>query len=730
MHKNKTVLCEIANIYKPTKQIKKGKIMKKFLTLLALIIATVTAYATDYTDNAVGKFGNYSNNYTNKTVTVTETSSGIYTFVVNALDLSSYKPLATFTMEGVEGKTNSDNSISYSYSGNAKTTSVNNGATTMLTEGGSKSVTMTATSKDGKLYMVLNFTMGTYNVSCSYTFGSEITVTEPTEPTETPVTYTANAIEKYNNLKYDFVSQKVDITKTGDNTYKVVYKDLYLNTNEIGDFTAEGVKGVEDADGNINYTFSGKATVSNIGTVAGAFGVTEGGEVPFTMEGTSNGDVLKAQFNITLTNSSNTYSFVILYNGYTETMSPTIVAGEEPAGTSTTVVEGKDTGGSSYSISNIAIDWETQKLVASIDVTGKTNSWKFALVVGENLSTSGPNFRIQLNGSSMNVYSQGMSRNTSKTGVGVSNNTIRVEISKAKGIVVNGTNCTVYSNSVMSESDIATYLSNIWNAKTIMIGNTYGNNMAGDVKYNYIRILDKDSESDSGAAVETNAVTLAESTSGDDMATTLSGYNGTCMYSLTLTRTLVANAWNTLCLPFDVPATGLTSLGDVVIKKYKSVTGTTMYLEDATEIEAGQPYLIKPAANIKNTTFQYATISSTEPTTAGTGDYQFVGVYGTKTFSDTDAQTSYILVSGGSLVNPTANTTMKGMRAYFTYTGKSEVAPRLVIDGVETALTEVVGKEEVSDGRIYNLRGMYVGNDASRLAKGIYIMNGKKVVLK
>ena len=568
------------------------------------------------------------------------------------------------------------------------------------------------------------------NFAATYTFGSEITITEPTKPTETPVTYTANAIERYNSSNIDLVKQVVDITKTDDNTYKVVYKDLYLGTNEIGDFTAEGVQGVEDADGNINYTFSGTATISNVGSMAGMFGVSEATTVPFTMEGTSKDNVLKAQFNTTLTSTSNTYSLVILYNGYTETMSPTIVAGEEPAGTATTVVEGKDTGGSSYSISNIAIDWETQKLVASIDVTGKTNTWKYVLVVGENLSTSGPNFRIQLNGSSMYVYSQGMSRNTSKTGVSVSNNTIRVEISKAKGIVVNGTNCTVYSNSVMSESDISTYLSNIWNVKTIMIGNTYGNGMAGDVKYNYIRILDKDSESDSGAAVETNAVTLAESTSGTDMATTLGSYNGTCMYSLTLTRTLVANAWNTLCLPFDVPSTGLTSLGDVVIKKYKNVTGTTMYLEDATEIEAGQPYLVKPAANIKNPTFQYATISSTEPATAGTGDYQFVGVYGTKTFSDTDAPTSYILVSGGSLVNPTANTTMKGLRAYFTYTGKSEVAPRLVIDGVETALTEVVGKEEVSDGRIYNLRGMYVGNDASRLAKGIYIMNGKKVVLK
>jgi hypothetical protein len=182
-------------------------------------------------------------------------------------------------------------------------------------------------------------------------------------------------------------------------------------------------------------------------------------------------------------------------------------------------------------------------------------------------------------------------------------------------------------------------------------------------------------------------------------------------------------------VPFSVP--DISGLGDVVVKKYKSVNGTTMYFETVKSIEAGEPYIIKPnGSDIVNPIFKNATISKKSAKTEGTGNYSIVGVYSQKTFETNEVANSYILVSSGDLVNPTAGSTMKGMRAYFTFATTQTAAPRVVIDGVETALTEVVSSEAVSDGRIYNLRGMYVGNDASRLAKGVYIMNGKKVVLK
>ena len=226
-------------------------------------------------------------------------------------------------------------------------------------------------------------------------------------------------------------------------------------------------------------------------------------------------------------------------------------------------------------------------------------------------------------------------------------------------------------------------------------------------------------------AKSVTAVTLAESADNSDAIDN----NDNTVVDITLTRTLVADKWNTFCVPFSVP--DISGLGDVVVKKYKSVNGTTMYFETVKKIEAGEPYIVKPnGSDIVNPIFKNATISETSAKTEGTGNYSIVGVYSQKKFETNEVANSYILVSSGDLVNPTVGTTMKGMRAYFTFATTQTAAPRVVIDGVETALTEVTGSEEVSDGRIYNLRGMYVGNDASKLAKGVYIMNGKKVVLK
>lgn len=225
------------------------------------------------------------------------------------------------------------------------------------------------------------------------------------------------------------------------------------------------------------------------------------------------------------------------------------------------------------------------------------------------------------------------------------------------------------------------------------------------------------------------ALAIAE---GADNSTVLTKYNGKTVFAR-LAHNLVANKWNTFCVPFGITSTNNSNFFTYCkVKKFKEVSGNSMILEDASEIEAGQPYLVKPTASLIRLGFSEVTIDSSDPATnVGSDNFKFIGVYNPKTFSETDAKTSLILVTDSKLVNPKANTTMDGLRAYFTYPGEaSGVAPRLVIDGVETDLSEVVGSEAITDGRIYNLRGMYVGNDASRLAKGIYIVNGKKVVLK
>lgn len=49
--------------------------------------------------------------------------------------------------------------------------------------------------------------------------------------------------------------------------------------------------------------------------------------------------------------------------------------------------------------------------------------------------------------------------------------------------------------------------------------------------------------------------------------------------------------------------------------------------------------------------------------------------------------------------------------------------------GIEERMA-IVEKEGLAGKPVYNIQGQLVGNDASNLSKGLYIINGKKVIIK
>ena len=51
-------------------------------------------------------------------------------------------------------------------------------------------------------------------------------------------------------------------------------------------------------------------------------------------------------------------------------------------------------------------------------------------------------------------------------------------------------------------------------------------------------------------------------------------------------------------------------------------------------------------------------------------------------------------------------------------------------DDTTTGVYEFGGKKTQDNLRVYNLNGQYVGNSFEGLAKGVYLVNGKKVVKK
>lgn len=218
-------------------------------------------------------------------------------------------------------------------------------------------------------------------------------------------------------------------------------------------------------------------------------------------------------------------------------------------------------------------------------------------------------------------------------------------------------------------------------------------------------------------------ITLEEDAT--DTNTKIANNNGKTQ-DVTLTRTLVANKWNTFCLPFETEIAG-TALEGATVKTIGTVVGNVINLEDATKIEAGVPYLVMPTTeSIVNPTFKNVTISVTTPIEKGNDEYKFVGTYSPKTINEADFGKIWGVTAQGKLAKINANTTMKGLRAYFVFP-TSAAAAKLNFDGETTGINNIETEATVN-GKVYNLNGQYVGNSLNGLKKGIYVVNGKKVI--
>lgn len=213
----------------------------------------------------------------------------------------------------------------------------------------------------------------------------------------------------------------------------------------------------------------------------------------------------------------------------------------------------------------------------------------------------------------------------------------------------------------------------------------------------------------------------------NDNSKSLTDNNG-LQTALKLSRKLLANQWNTFCVPFDIDiADGKINGIEASVMEYDHTTGNTMEFKEATKIEAGKAYLVKPLADITDPQFDNVTIKNDDPTVSGDADgYSFVGIYNPKTFSGNDQERVLILASEAKFMKVNNGQRMKGMRAYFTIpAGTKTETVRLMINNRPTALTEITTTPSTSE-KIFYIDGTYAGSDIKNVKKGIVIKGGKK----
>lgn len=228
--------------------------------------------------------------------------------------------------------------------------------------------------------------------------------------------------------------------------------------------------------------------------------------------------------------------------------------------------------------------------------------------------------------------------------------------------------------------------------------------------------------------VSSTPLTLNDETDNSELLTS----NNRQQTAVKLSRKLLANQWNTFCVPFDIDVTdGKINGIKASVMEYDHTTGNTMEFKEATQIVAGKAYLIKPSADITDPQFDNVTIKNDDPTVSGDADgYSFVGIYNPKTFSGNDQERVLILASEAKFMKVNNEQRMKGMRAYFTIpAGTKAEAVRLMINNRPTALTEITTTPSTSE-KIFYIDGTYAGSDIKNVKKGIVIKEGKKYLMK
>ena len=192
----------------------------------------------------------------------------------------------------------------------------------------------------------------------------------------------------------------------------------------------------------------------------------------------------------------------------------------------------------------------------------------------------------------------------------------------------------------------------------------------------------------------------------------------------------VKEGWNTITLPFAL--TDLSIFGEGA-KAYelKGYNDGTLNFAPVTALESGFPYVLyveTVAEANSNFKFEGVDITATEPfkvTAGGIATYAyFVPTYAPMAAGTMTGKYG-VVPSTGKIQKGSASATMKGFRAYFELPAGANGA-RMIIDGEDvTAISSIITDAE-NGNAIYNLNGQRV----NAATKGVYIINGKKMIIK
>lgn len=213
-----------------------------------------------------------------------------------------------------------------------------------------------------------------------------------------------------------------------------------------------------------------------------------------------------------------------------------------------------------------------------------------------------------------------------------------------------------------------------------------------------------------------------------------SGFTFSMPFTDGYTRNVASGNIGTICLAYDVDA------ADVKGAEFYSVLGkrtangevvSVLFVKETESLKAGVPYVFRPTADLLVAAYTEGT-SVDNPTSAN-------GLYGS--FAGESVAEGMYLLSGNKIVKCGTGSKIGANRAYINmdevpeYSAESNVKPALEIGG-NGIVSSIDGIDVVGIVDVYSISGVRLrcGVNVERaldgLSKGVYVVNGKKVVVK
>lgn len=190
-----------------------------------------------------------------------------------------------------------------------------------------------------------------------------------------------------------------------------------------------------------------------------------------------------------------------------------------------------------------------------------------------------------------------------------------------------------------------------------------------------------------------------------------------------ISRTLTENKWATAIYPFALSHKDV----EIVVLNDYLMDNDEVYFEPANNSVVNKPFLMKSSATMNEIELNNVAVAKAEAIVDDKDELSFIGVYKETEVGRGENVKNFVLKDNTIYRVGDYAATINPYRAYFQINQPGEEARlKFFINGQQTTDIEGVKAEKNLNGVIYNLNGQRV----EKANKGLYISNGKKVVLK